>query len=244
MQHLSTENKAGLYITVIFHLAVIIVLLLVQIGSELKKDNSFLMDFSHQEKEEQELKEEVFKESISRRIDDMIADMGVRSSSDPVRNVTVDRSAPLRDDRNTDAEELYRENERLQRDLKGLDSREEDARSETVDISRTDSRKSEPAAQKKAYSGASVLSWTLDGRKASSLKVPAYQCYGGGDVTVIIKVNNSGVVMSAKIVEVVSSTDDCLRRNAVRAARTSRFSASTTAPANQVGEITYRFVAQ
>ncbi len=242
MRHLSSEDKAGLYITIIFHLVVIVVLLLIQIGAELKREDSFLMDFSHQEKQEEELKEEVFKESISKRIDDMIAQMGVRSASDPVRNVTVDRNAPLKDDRNTDAEELYRENERLQRDLKGLDSRQEDAREETVDIS--SSKKTEPSAQKKAYSGASVLSWTLDGRKASSLKVPAYQCYGGGDVTVVIKVNNSGVVVSAKVVEAVSSTDECLRRNAIRAARTSRFSASSSAPANQVGEITYRFVAQ
>ena len=239
MRRLNSEDKAGIYVTAIFHLAVIIVLLAVQIGSYMKKDTSFLMDFSRQEEIERQEKEENFKESISRRLDDLIAG----SSGTPVRNVTVDRSAPLKDDRNTDAEELYRENERLQRDLRGLDSREENAVDETVDLSgdRHDRRES---PEKKAYSGASVLSWTLDGRKASTLKVPAYQCYNGGDVTVLIKVNNKGVVVSAKVVEAVSSTDECLRKNAVRAARTSRFSASTTAPANQVGEITYRFVHQ
>jgi hypothetical protein len=42
----------------------------------------------------------------------------------------------------------------------------------------------------------------------------------------------------------ISSSDDCLRKFAVRAARMSRFSASSDAPANQTGEIIYRFIAQ
>lgn len=239
MRRINSEDKAGLYITVIFHLTVIIVLLAVQIGSQLKEDTSFLMDFSKQEEIEREEKETEFKESISKRLDELIAG----PSGVPVRNVTVDRNAPLKDDRNTDAEELYRENERLQRDLKGLDSRQEDARDETVDMGRTNPRE-ERKKDNRQYSGPSVLSWTLDGRKASTLPIPAYKCYNGGDVTVLIKVNNSGTVVSAKVVEAVSSPDECLRKSAIRAARTSRFSASASAPASQVGEITYRFVAQ
>ncbi len=239
MRRISSEDRAGLYVTVIFHLAVIIVLLAVQIGSQLKGDTSFLMDFSRQEKIEREEQEADFKESISRRLDEMISG---GTYGTPVRNVTVDRSAPLKDDRNTDAEELYRENERLQRDLRGLDSREEDAREETVDIDRRPAAERKP--DRRQYSGPSVLSWTLDGRKASTLPVPAYKCYNGGDVTVLIKVNNSGAVVSAKVVEAVSSNDECLRKSAIRAARTSRFSMSATAPASQVGEITYRFLHQ
>ena len=240
MRRMNSEDKAGLYITVIFHLTVIIVLLAVQIGSQLKGDTSFLMDFSKQEETERQEKEADFKESISRRLDELISG---GSAGTPVRNVTVDRSAPLKDDRNTDAEELYRENERLQRDLKGQDSRQEDARDETVDMGRTNPRE-EKKRDNRQYSGPSVLSWTLDGRKASTLPIPAYKCYNGGDVTVLIKVNNSGTVVAAKVVDAVSSPDECLRKSAIRAARTSRFSASASAPASQVGEITYRFVAQ
>jgi len=242
MRRIDSEDRAGLYVTVIFHLTVIIVLLAVQIGSQVKGDTSFLMDFSRQDEIEREEREADFKEGISRRLDELI---GMSSpAGTAIRNVTVDRSAPLKDDRNTDAEELYRENERLQRDLKGLDSRQEDARDETVDMSGTNRTAEERKTDGRQYSGPSVLSWTLDGRKASTLPVPAYKCYNGGDVTVLIKVNNSGVVVSAKIVEAVSSDDECLRKSAVRAARTSRFSMSSTAPANQVGEITYRFIAQ
>ncbi len=91
------------------------------------------------------------------------------------------------------------------------------------------------------YNGPSVLSYTLDGRKASHLPIPAYRCYGDGDVTVIITVNPQGQVTNAQIMDDISSPDDCLRKYAIRAARLSRFSASSTAPAKQTGEITYRF---
>ena len=70
------------------------------------------------------------------------------------------------------------------------------------------------------------------------------RCYGAGDVTVIITVNNAGQVVAAKVMEGISSDDQCLRNFAVRAARLSRFSASQTAPPNQTGEIVYRFIAQ
>ena len=89
-----------------------------------------------------------------------------------------------------------------------------------------------------------MVSYNLEGRKASTLKIPAYRCYGSGDVTVIITVDNSGRVVGAKVMEEISSDDSCLRSFAIRAARLSRFSASSTAPPRQTGEILYRFIAQ
>ena len=49
---LSPDQKAGLYITVSVHLAVIIVLLAVRIGYEVKRENSFVLDFTQQEEKE------------------------------------------------------------------------------------------------------------------------------------------------------------------------------------------------
>ena len=236
----NNEDKAGLYITITFHLMVIIVLLVYQIDSALKREESFVLDFSRQEEVERRQKEAAFKEDISKRIDELIA--ASRSSSEPIRNIAVDAGSQLKDDRNTDAEQLYKDAERLAQDLKhGQNAIEEDAREETVELP---SQNKKTEASKKEFSGPSVLSYTLDGRKASHLKIPAYRCYGSGDVTVIITVNNSGVVVAAKVLDSVSSSDQCLRNFAVRAARLSRFSASTTAPPNQTGEILYRFIAQ
>ena len=235
------EDRAGLYLTVIFHLTVIIVLLLYSIDSTLKREESFVLDFSKQEEIERKEKEEIFKEDISRRLDEMIA--AAQSNSAPIRNIAVDAgSTRLKDDRGTDAEQLYKDAERLAKDLKngGKDAIEEDAREETVKMQHQ--KKSD--TDQKEYSGPSVVSYNLDGRKASHLKIPAYRCYGAGDVTVIITVNNAGMVVKAEVMDAVSSDDQCLRSFAVRAARLSRFSASQTAPPNQQGEILYRFIAQ
>ena len=232
--------KPGFYITVIFHLTVIIFLLAYGIDSTIKKEESFVLDFSKQEEIERITKEKAFKEDISRRLDQLI-NMS-RNSSEPIRNVAVDAGSTLKDDRGTDAEELYREAERLAQELKN--GQLEDARNETVELKEEKKQEKKKDEQKKEYSGPSVVSYNLEGRKASKLSIPAYRCYGSGDVTVIITVDNSGRVIGAKVMEDVSSDDTCLRSFAIRAARLSQFSASSTAPARQTGEILYRFIAQ
>ena len=226
----------------IFHLTVIIVLLLYQIDSSLRREESFVLDFSKQEEIERREKEEVMKQDLSRKLEEMIAAARQQTSRE-IRNIAVDAGSHLKDDRGTDADQLYRDAEKLARDLKNgqKDGIEEDAREETVEMQ----HQSKPSDEnQKTYSGPSVVSYTLDGRKASHLKIPAYRCYGAGDVTVIITVNPQGQVINAQVMEDISSKDQCLCNFAVRAARLSRFSASTTAPARQTGEILYRFIAQ
>ena len=235
----SSEDKAGFYITVIFHLTVIIVLLSYHINTQLLKEESFVLDFSKQEEIERRIEEEIFKEDISRRLDELI-EMS-RHSGEPVRNIAVDAGSALKDDRNTDADELYKEAERLAQELKSGHAVEEDAREETVELPSQNRKENK---EKKEYTGPSVLSYTLDGRKASHLNIPAYRCNGGGDVTVIITVDPQGRVVNAKVMDEVSSSDQCLRNFAIRAARLSRFNARTDAPPRQTGEILYRFIAQ
>ena len=239
LKRMKSEDKAGLYITVIFHLTVIIVLLVYGIDSTIKREESFVLDFSKQEEIERVMKEKAFKEDVSKRLDRLI-EMS-QASSEPVRNIAVDAGAPLKDDRGTDAEELYKEAERLAQELKN--GQMEDAREETVELP-AEKKEQKKEEAKKEYTGPSVLSYNLDGRKASKLNIPAYRCYGSGDVTVIITVDNSGRVVGAKVIEDVSSDDTCLRNYAIRAARLSQFSASSTAPPRQTGEILYRFIAQ
>ena len=250
LTHLGNEDKAGIYLTVIAHLAVIIILLAVQVHTAVRRGDTFLLDFSGQEAEENRLVEENFKESISRRLDEMLegmpaARMQEQHSADPVRNIATDASGHLKDDRNTDVSELYADAERLSRELKAGQRHAivEDARDEAVEIGKENGAESSEDSGKE-YSGPSVLSYTLDGRKASHLRIPAYKCYGGGEVTVIIVVDPSGRVLNAKVMDDISSTDQCLRDFAIRAARLSRFSVSRTAPARQTGEIVDRFIAQ
>ena len=188
------------------------------------------------EKEVQEMKEEV-----SKRLDDLIA--AARANNTHIRNIAVDANAQLKDDRNTDAEQLYKDAERLAKELKtGQSAIEEDAREETVEMPSKVANKEENSS--KPYSGASVLTYKLDDRKGRHLPAPAYKCYGGGDVYVIIKVDKAGRVISAEVNETISASDACMRREAVKAAKSSRFSGSQTAPDPQIGEIVYRFIAQ
>lgn len=234
-------------ITVIFHLTVIIVLLLYQIDSTVRREESFVIDFSKQEeierqiKEMEEMEKEIAKlDAIRQRLEEKIS-----GTSTPVRNIAVDNSGPLKDDRGTDAEQLYKDAERLAQDLKNgqkSNAFEEKYSDDAVDLGGGGKKNNEKSD--KAYSGPSVLSYTLDGRKASKLPIPAYRCYAGGEVTVIIVVNPQGAVIGVEVKDDISSTDQCLRSFAVRAARLSKFSQSSTAPARQTGEIVYRFIAQ
>ncbi len=236
MSRFSKEDKAGLYITVIFHLAVLIVLLATQLGFSIAKENSFVLDFTKQEEAEKTQKEEVFKEDISERIERMLSAAG----SIPIRNIAVDRGA-LKDDRGTNAEELYKDAERLQQELNNGAPLPKD---ELV----YEYKKTETGGPKKSsessYSGPSVVSWELEGRKASRLPIPAYRCMGAGMVTVIISVDPQGNVINAKVEDALSSPDGCLRNFAIRAARLSKFSASSSAPPKQIGNIVYQFIAQ
>ena len=235
---LTPDQKAGLYITAIVHLAVIIILLLCQIGYSVQRENSFVLDFTKQEEQERIEQQEELSRTALAQLENLLA----AARTQPVRNVTVNRSQ-LKDDRNTDADQLYRDAERLAQDLKDGQHRQQDDPEDYVQDPVTPPSDPKPRKQQ-TYSGPSVLSWSLDGRKATHLPIPAYRCIGAGEVTVIITVNNQGTVVDAKVDDGSSSGDGCLRSFATRAARLSKFNASSTAPARQMGTITYLFIAQ
>ena len=243
MRRLSSEDKAGIYTTVIIHLAVVIVLLLAGLDYSIKKENSFVLDFSGYEEmerlkqEEEKLQKELeLKESIAQKLEQELG----RTSE--IRGVAVDRGA-LKDDRGTDAEKLYEDARRLQEELsRGYEVPEDDV----ADPGPVVPQKQEEKKQEDApvYSGPSVVSYFLEGRKASHLPIPAYRCLGGGQVTVLITVSPAGAVIAAKVDEAVSSKDGCLRSFAIRAARLSKFSAKADAAPKQQGNIVYEFIAQ
>lgn len=241
---LDSDNKAGVYLTAIFHLAVIIILLSWSIHRQLAADTSFVIDFSAQEAKEAKAAREKMRESVSEEIKaelDALLNSSRNNRSQQIRNAAVDASKPLKDDRYEHPEDIYREARELQERLN-------QSRKEAEQASETDDQgtvyKKEMNTKTEAYQGPSVISYSLDGRKAMSMPVPAYKCMGGGDVSVSIIVNRKGYVIGTKIIESVSSHDQCLRDYALKAAGRSRFTASQNAPEHQAGEIVYRFVAQ
>ena len=242
MRRFSEDEKAGIYLTVILHLAVIIVMLLAGLGYSLKKENSFVLDFTKYE-EMEKMREEIDRLQKEAEMKQAIADKLQQEIGDvpSVRNVAVNRAA-LKDDRGTDADQLYKDAEKLQKELDaGYDLAPDEDHAEIAD---KNAKSQKEGKKKETYSGPSVVSYELAGRKASSLPIPAYRCLGAGRVTVLVTVNPAGSVIAAKIDDSVSSTDGCLRAFAIRAARLSKFSASTTASPKQGGNIVYEFIAQ
>ncbi|MBQ8033782.1 MAG: hypothetical protein IJ267_01450 [Bacteroidales bacterium] len=237
------ERKIGFYSTVVFHLLVIIILLASTIHNIVAEETAFVLDFTGLEAMEQRVKEEEIKVRAQQEVEDMLS--GKLPSASAYRNVAVDRSSSgrnLRDDRHKNPSQVYDEARELQRKL---DESRRQAMMEQGSDDVADPNKKESEKKAEAYKGPSVISYSLDGRKALSLPVPVYKCYGGGDMYVQIVVNRKGYVVEASIIEGSStSSDGCLIRAALDAAKRSRFRASSKAPEKQIGEIVYRFIAQ
>lgn len=235
------DKKIGFYATVIFHLVVLIILLSASISKVMQTETSFVLDFTGYDELQQQLKELQVKAQAEQELEEMLSGSRPAAVSGAYRNVAVDRSgSELRDDRFDNPSQVYDEARELQRKLD--ESRRQAEMEQGSDDVVVPGKKVESTSE--TYKGPSVISYTLDGRRAISLPVPVYKCYGGGDVSVRITVNRKGYVTAASVIESVSSTDECLIRSALDAANRSRFRASSTAPERQVGEIVYRFIAQ
>ena len=239
MKHLPKEDRAGLYITVIVHLAVIIVLLSSGLLKSIKREQSFVLDFTRQEQTEKLAEELAFKQEINRKLNALLEQIG-SAPIEPPRNTTVDRAA-LKDSKGIDADQLYRDAARVQRELQ--EARKQAAEQDYVPDPGSKPEKAEQAADK-PYAGAAVLEWELAGRKPSRLPIPAYKCVSGGEVTVIIGVTPQGRVEKAYVEDATSSPDKRLREEALKAARRTEFNYDSTAPALQGGKIVYSFIAQ
>ena len=234
------EKNVGIWATLVFHLSALIILLLVSIETIADQESSFVLDFTRQEEIEKEEKQIELKEQAKEELDRLLGAMPVQT----VRNVAVDAGEKLKDNEGKTGSDVYKEGLELQKrlDASRREALQEQDRADAVDMDNSkEDPESKPAA---AYKGPSVLTYRLDGRKASYLPVPAYKGYGGGDVYVTIWVNQKGRVVKAQINESASTRDSQLWEFALEAARRSRFSSSTSAPAQQQGEIVYRFIKQ
>jgi len=237
----SSDKLAGILITVSIHLAVIIVLLLTIVHPRLKKEQTVMeLDFSTQEKIEELEKQLARSKALNEKLDRMLEEEGVTPEKSKIKNLRV--NSALKDDRGTDAEQLYKDAERIQKEYEQNMSRKDD---DLVAISPKDSAHNDTTrSQDETYTGPSVLSYSMEGRKGSYLPIPAYKCIGSGEVTVIVTIDPSGKVLQVKIQDDISSSDKCLREYALKAASQSRFSKKSDAPARQIGNIVYEFIAQ
>jgi len=235
-------HSAGIYGTIIFHLVVLILLLGSQLYTETFGETSILLDFSESDRK---IVQELLEKRKEKIYEIASKELNAAISEQVIRNVAVDNSEtsnnrqPLKDDRKTNAAQLYNEAQQVQEKINA--SRAEQAKLQGSDEVKIPEKKTE---KKETYKGPSVISYDLGGRKALRLPVPAYQCQGGGDVKVAIKVNTQGYVVAQSIIESESTNNVCLHEAAMRFAKSSRFEVKSNAPARQDGYIVYRFIAQ
>lgn len=233
------DNNAGLYLTIAFHLLLLIIFLGVKIDFMLREETSFILDFTKEELAQELERQEKLKEEVSKELDDIL------SGKTAVRNVVTDASSKrgeaLKDDRFKNPSQVYNEARELQDKLDAA-RKEAEANMGSDDVPNPTNKKEKP--KEESYKGPSVISYLLVGRKAMSLPIPVYKCVAGGDVAVAIVVNKKGYVINATVIPDRSSGDNCIQEYALKAAKSSRFTASSEASNRQTGEIVYRFIAQ
>ena len=240
MMRIWAEHRVGILATVAFHLLVLVVLLACKLESSQRFYGSEIeLAF---EPDEPELEEVPEPERPLLPADALVAQREVEA----VRNFAVDATerdlnAGLKDEKNIDADELYREAERVKAQMEQNRELYESVPDEVANIPNTP-QTDVPEAQKAVIDAPTVVSYNLKGRKAIAMPKPAYMCQGGGQVVVNIMVNAAGKVIKAEIDAKGSVIEECINSEAVKAANNSLFTPSDRA--SQSGSITYLFVAQ
>lgn len=238
---LVSRYQVAIYVTVIFHLCVAITLMSFRLHTVPHSPpmEIVLGDFADEDAEKLEALQHE-KELLEQEVDKLL-----RQTREQLRNVAVNEEWKKKegDARST----LLDANDELQKRIAAtrqlLDRQEApDGNAELLQNSRPDAPDNKPE-KNKLYTGPSVMSYRLEGRREYSLPVPVYLCESGGDVVVAIVVARDGSVTSASVDEKKSAAAPCIREAARQAALQSRFSVAASSK-SQHGSITYRFIPQ
>ncbi len=235
------DHKAGIFVTVIVYLllAIAFVSARIVIRKELPPQG-FLIELEAVPEEKQPESEP--DEAVQRELSpEDFRDVRNLSSNE---NARLD--AGLKDAKGTQAGEIYDEANALQERLNASRAHYEQGLSEAEAIlkNRNETRQgTDERPEDVRVKGKVTVSYSLEGRQAVYLPVPAYRCEGGGEVTVNITVNRNGAVTNTAAAR-GSSNDPCLLETALQYAAMSRFNVDGTAPDRQTGTITYVFIPQ
>ncbi|MFO8021119.1 MAG: TonB family protein [Perlabentimonas sp.] len=237
------KHKVGILGTVVLNLVLAILFFVFELRSRPHlHDTMVLVDF--------EREYEILPEPIPEEPREILPEDAIDPDKEyeAIRNIAVDATKDdlnpgLTDEKDIDADELYKETERIREQMKR--NREQWEESQGVDEAIPNVKDKDAVPQEEGqYKGPSVINYYLENRKATELPVPAYKCERGGKVVVDIEVQRDGTVAKASIDASNSVIDDCMNSAAIEAARKSTFSIMANAPSKQSGSITYLFVSQ
>ncbi|MDR2813604.1 MAG: hypothetical protein LBB79_02965 [Prevotellaceae bacterium] len=239
---LVSRYQVAIYVTVIFHLCIAITLMSFRLHTVTHSPpmEIVLEDFSDEKAEKLEALQRE-KEQLEHEVTQLL-----RQTREQLRNVAVNEEWEKKSD--GERNELLDENDELQKRLAAtrqmLSQQEAQHDNSAAQLQNSRSSAKDKTQEKDApYTGPSVMSYHLTGRRAFALPVPVYLCESGGDVVVNIVVARDGSVTSANVDGKKSAAYPCIREAARQAALLSRFSMSESSKSQQ-GSISYRFVPQ
>jgi len=240
------DHRWGLLITVGVYLLLAVGIVTGKIYLQsAEKDQVYLIDVTQLEElieEKEQLEAQVREMQMLREMEREYYE-NVRNAAS---NADGELNSGLRDARGTQASDIYDEAQAVQDRMRASREAYEQGLQDAENILRD---RPQPAGgndssqQQGKQSGNVTVSYSLPGRHATYLPVPAYQCQGGGTIVVDIEVNRNGQVSKATVAA-GSVNDSCLREFALKAAQSSRFNVDETADNRQSGSITYLFVPQ
>jgi hypothetical protein len=244
------DHQVGLLGTIVFHLLVLLFVIALRLNPVKNIKDKIYLEFQEPptaaNTDPAKLVQEILKKADAKTISH-----SQDNRATTVRNVAVNSNLDkltdkLVDDKFGKSNPVYEEARRLAERMQAnqqLYKKSQEADKTPSSQQRQNGSGSARSSSEKAYKGASVLSYSVEGRQGTYLPVPAYLCEGGGDVVVNIVVNQRGIVMNAAI-SARTTASECLFAEALKAAKCSRFTMDEKSPAAQKGSITYRFVAQ
>ncbi len=242
----SYDHRVGLCVTVIAYLVAAIVFVSTRIavgGTE--QQASIYIDFQDEQPRPETPEER--EERLQQELQEDFSDIRNRISNENAESGENQLNEQLRDDRGTDAGEIYDEAEEVQRRIRANREAYEQGLSEEQAILNGRKTKTDKTQNRDVkIKGRVTVSFSLINPVRTSVKlvVPAYRCEGGGEVIVNITVNRNGRVIAASIDRTSSTTDGCMIEAALEAARESRFNVDRNAPDKHTGTISYIFIPQ
>lgn len=228
-----SRHQKGIYITLIFHLLILIVLVSFKINAHHQQNSTqILFDFSTLEPDHSQLTEEE-KSELHQQI------QAARQNQIHNANVDANVNEKLIDrlDKNVD---VYREAAETQQRLQETYQRQTNVPQEKQTESDVPSETPLPSSSKSIDKVA--VEYDIPYRKAVKLPTPIYQCQTYGKVIVAVEVNAKGYVVRAGVIRQQSTGDECLQEAALKAAKLSRFTIRESQ--TDKGTISYLFEAQ
>lgn len=236
-------HAVGILSTIVIHLALIVLFLFLQISSLKRKEEVFYVDLS--------VLNDVEMLSVPKDVE-LAESAPVTSERTAVRDIPVNVSrAESRAVENISRMVEDIKSELNVKDMKLTDPEDVEPEPEEEQLNPDEARifdekfPLDASGARTVYSGASHVSYVLENRTHTRMRVPAYKCRGAGKIVVDIVVNQRGYVVSAVVNRTLSNTEEPCFVDAARSeAEKSRFNADSKAPDRQSGTITYLFEAQ